>query len=280
MAEADVHGRVVVVTGAGSGMGAAMAAAFLEAGATVVGVDVNGQAVEAVRDRVRSAAGRLEVVEADLSDRGAAQAVIPQALDRAGGLDVLINNAGVGMAVIDPDYSVKPVKFWQADIARWERLMNINVRAPLILAQAATPILLERGWGRIVNVTTSLDTMILPSLSAYGQSKAALEAASASWARELQNTGVTVNVLVPGGPVDTAFLPSTTTLPRDRLIRPEVMGPPALWLASRAADGFTNRRIVARDWNPSLSSREEVEAASFPAAWAGYGPRAAVPNGG
>jgi 3-oxoacyl-[acyl-carrier protein] reductase len=120
--------------------------------------------------------------------------------------------------------------------------------------------------------------MLLPHLSAYGESKASLEAASASWARELEGTGVTVNVLVPGGPVDTAFLPDNTTLPRDKLIKPDVMGAPAVWLASAASDGFTNRRLIARQWRADAATLEHALAISFPAAWAGYGPGAAIPS--
>lgn len=269
-----LEGRIAIVTGAGSGMGAAMAGALLEAGASVVGVDINGAAV-------RSALGsssRLYVHEADLSDREACERITPDALARFGRLDILINNAGVGMAAIDADYSVKPVKFWTVDIDRWERLMNINVRAPLILAKAAAAAMVEQSWGRIINVTTSLDTMIFPHLSAYGQSKASLEAASASWAKELDGTGVTVNVLVPGGPVDTAFLPSNTTFPRDKLIKPDAMGAPAVWLASPASDGFSNRRLIARQWDAEKADMAHAMAISSAAAWAGYGASAAIPS--
>lgn len=276
MADAGLDGRVIVVTGAGSGMGAAMAQALLSAGATVVGVDVDGAAL--VRLQLVTAGDRLKIIEADLSDRSACEQMISRARSIAGGLHGLVNNAGVGMAAIDKDYSVRPVRFWEADVARWERLMNINVRAPLVLAQAAARIFIDQGFGRIVNVTTSLDTMLFPNLSAYGQSKAALEAASASWASELQGTGVTVNVLTPGGPVDTAFLPATTRLPREKLIQPHVMGPPIVWLMNDEANGFTNRRIVARHWAGPNVTRADAERMSAPAAWAGYGPQAVVPD--
>jgi NAD(P)-dependent dehydrogenase (short-subunit alcohol dehydrogenase family) len=276
----DLQGRRAIVTGAGSGMGAAMSAALVNAGATVLAVDRDGPALEKLKNGMQrdNAGPRLQTLVADLSSREECEAIVPRAMAAMGGLHILVNNAGVGMAAIDPDYSVSPVMFWRADISRWQRLMDINLRAPLILASHATPIFLEQGWGRIINVTTSLDTMLRPTLSAYGQSKAALEAGSASWARELEGSGVTVNVLVPGGPVDTAFLPQNTQFPREQLIKPDIMGPPVVWLASKAADGFTNRRVVARDWDGVPASREAAETASSPAAWTEAGSRARVPG--
>ncbi len=280
MAEIKLDDKVTIVTGAGGGMGRVMALSLAEAGALVIAVDISSKALKDLTEGAEALGldSRILPIVTDLGDREACEAVVPKTLTKTGGLHLLVNNAGVGMQAIDPDYSVRPVRFWEADPDRWEYLMNLNVRAPLLLARSAVPEFLEQGWGRIINVTTSLDTMIRPTLSAYGQSKAALEAASASWARELEGTGVTVNVLVPGGPTNTAFLPENTTFPRDKLIQPEVMGPPIRWLASTESDGFTNRRVIARDWDESLPPADAAKHASAPAAWAGWGPQAARPD--
>jgi 3-oxoacyl-[acyl-carrier protein] reductase len=110
------------------------------------------------------------------------------------------------------------------------------------------PALAARGWGRMINVTTSFFTMLSPGCAPYGPAKAALEAASAIWAKEFEGTGVAVNVLIPGGPSDTRMVPPSAPFARDALIPPEALAPPAQWLASPASDGVTGRRADRLAW--------------------------------
>ena len=125
--------------------------------------------------------------------------------------------------------------------------------------------MIARKWGRIVNVTTSYDTMMAPGLTAYGAAKSALEANTAAWAKELEGTGVTANILVPGGPADTAFFPPD--FPRDKLIKPEVMAAPIQWLASAQSDGVSGFRFIGRDWDKSLPPSEAAAKVRAPAGW-------------
>jgi 3-oxoacyl-[acyl-carrier protein] reductase len=272
--------KVAIVTGGADGMGSVMSLALAGAGLTVAAVDVNAQSL----DRLAAAAAaerlqdRVRPFAVDIGDRTECANLVAEVIAEFGGLHVLVNNAGIGMQIVDPDYSLKPPRFWDGKIEGWQRLFDVNVRAPLILAQGAVSHMLAQNWGRIVNVTTSFDTMLAPKVWAYGQAKAALEAGSAGWAGCVNGTGVTVNVLIPGGPVDTALLPPNTNFPRDKLIRPEVMATPIRWLASKDADGFNNRRIIARDWNATLPGREAAERASDPIAWPGFGRRAVMPG--
>jgi len=144
------------------------------------------------------------------------------------------------------------------------------------MACAAVPHLIARRWGRIVNVTTSLDSMMRGGNMPYGQAKAAVEGASASWAEDLAGTGVTVNVLIPGGAADTTMIPDHAPFERCLLNPPSVMVAPVCWLASDASDGVTGRRFIGRDWDPALPDAEAAEAAGAPAAWAALkrkGPR-------
>ena len=219
-------------------MGSVMSLALAKAGLTVAAVDINAHSVDrlvaaAAKERVQE---RVRPFAIDIGDREACAGLVLEVIAELGGLHVLVNNAGIGMQIVDPEYSVKPPRFWESGIEGWQRLFDVNVRAPLILGQAAARHMLGQKWGRIVNVTTSFDTMLAPKVWAYGQAKAALEAASAGWAGGVKDTGVTVNVLIPGGPVDTPLLPPNTDLPRDKLIRPEVMAAPICWLASDDAD--------------------------------------------
>ncbi|MDO9090450.1 MAG: hypothetical protein Q7U62_09975, partial [Burkholderiaceae bacterium] len=98
---------------------------------------------------------------------------------------------------------------------------------------------------------------------------AAFEAYSAILAHELASTGVTVNVLVPGGPVDTAMLPPTPGLARESLLKTDVMAAPLLWLASTASDGVTLRRFRANLWDEALSAADAAELSGSPIAWLG-----------
>ncbi|MFT8243454.1 SDR family NAD(P)-dependent oxidoreductase [Roseomonas sp. BN140053] len=275
-----LDGKTVLLTGAAGGMGSVMTLALLEAGAAVVAVDRDEAALHALlgRARARGLEAKLLPHRADLGDRSACEAVVPGVLAEHGALHGLVNLAGIGPTVFSPDYAVKPVRFWECDIGAWQRLMDINVRAAWILAGAAVPAMLRQGWGRIVNVTTSFDTMLQPNNAAYGQSKAALEAATASWARELEGTGVTVNALAPGGPTDTPLIPANSPMPRHAMIRPEVMGAPAVWLLGEGSDGFTNRRVIARNWRGELPGAEAASAASAPAAWPGFGTQSVRPR--
>ena len=262
-------------------MGAEMALALLGAGASVAALDVSEDGLAAVAARATAneiPESRILTLVADVSDEAACQRAVERTLDRLGGVDILLNDAGVGMRAIDEGYSQNPVRFWQADPARWRRLMDINVGGPFLMARATVPHMIERGTGRIVNVTTSLDTMLAAGMAPYGPSKAALEAGTAIWAKDLAGTGVTANVLVPGGPVDSAFLPPDTQFPRDKLIKPEIMRTPIVWLASQAAEGVTGRRFVARLWDTNLAPEEAAQACSAPVAWEGYGAQAARPD--
>jgi 3-oxoacyl-[acyl-carrier protein] reductase len=139
--------------------------------------------------------------------------------------------------------------------------------------------MIARGWGRIINVTTSFDTMIAAGLSAYGAAKAALEASCVAWSKDLEGTGVSVNVLVPGGPTDTpGFFPPD--LPRPPvLLDPEIMAAPIVWLASRQSDGISASRFVARDWDRKVPPEEAAARVRMPAAWPALAQEAAKARG-
>ena len=277
MAEASVAGRVAIVSGAGGGLGRAMTLALVEAGARVAAVDANRDLAERIAGDARAAAGEDCVVPIcrDLREPDGCAAAVDETLSAFGSVHAVVNNAGIGMATIRENFWADNVKFWDVPTDKWEAVFDVNVKAPFMLAKAAVPYMIAGGWGRIVNVTTSLDTMIRPAWTPYGPSKAALEASSANWAGDLDGTGVTVNVLIPGGPADTPFVTLASQPDRSRLIQPGKMAPPILWLLSDASDGVNGRRFVANDWNPDIAADQAAEAASAPIAWKGFGRQAA-----
>ncbi|MEE2839033.1 MAG: SDR family oxidoreductase [Acidobacteriota bacterium] len=280
MSQSDLKGRIVIITGAGGGMGSAMTLGVASRGAQVTAVDADPASVDAVAKAVAEKVGPGAVLPlvADVTRLEECRNIVEQTRLQFGGVHALVNNAGVGMQSIRKDYMNEPVPFWEADLDRWQRLMDVNWKGPFILASLVAPHLIDQGWGRIVNVTTSLDTMHRRAYTPYGPSKAALEAASSCWAKDLEETGVTVNVLVPGGPTNTGFIPSDAPFDRARLVQPEVMVAPICWLISDGSDGVTDCRLVGRYWDASLPPSEAAKASKAPAAWPDLGSQASWPG--
>jgi NAD(P)-dependent dehydrogenase (short-subunit alcohol dehydrogenase family) len=249
--------RVAIITGAAGGIGQALTRGLVNSGLRVLAVD---RATDGIPEGATALA-------ADLSDPGQAAGVVAQALERFGRLDILVNNAGIGMGSIRPDHWRKPIDFWEVSPEQYQRFVAINAVAPFVIARTAIPHMLKEKWGRIVNVTTSLGTMVRRGYIAYGSSKAALEAQTAVMAADLDGTGVTANVLVPGGATDTAMVPPESGFAREKLLKPEVMVPPLLHLLSDAGGAINGRRFLAVHWDTSLAPEEAAAKAGAPAAW-------------
>jgi NAD(P)-dependent dehydrogenase (short-subunit alcohol dehydrogenase family) len=261
--------RVAIVTGAAGGIGRSLVGGLLGAGLRVAAVDraVDGLAALAESARERQQGANLLTIEADLARDEAAAEIVSAARARFGTIDILVNNAGVGQATIRTDNRQNPIKFWEVTPEQWKLFVAVHNNAPMALSRAVVHDMMRQGWGRIVNVTTSLGTMIRGGSPTYGPSKAALEAFSAIMAKDLAGTGVTVNVLVPGGVTNTGMVPLTAGYDREEMIQPEVMAPPLVWLASDAAARVTGRRFLAVHWDPALPPAEAAEKAGAPVAW-------------
>jgi NAD(P)-dependent dehydrogenase (short-subunit alcohol dehydrogenase family) len=261
--------RAAIVTGAAGGIGRALVKGLLGAGIRVAAVDLtrDGLAVVAGNAREQGKDAALLTIESDLSRDGAAADIVRQARGRFGAIDILVNNAGIGQATLRPGNWQQPLRFWDITADDWRRFVAVHTTAPLTLTQALVPEMIEKKWGRIVNVTTSLGTMIRNGSPTYGPSKAALEAFSAIMAKDLDGTGVTVNVLVPGGVTNTPMVPQEAGFDRQEMIQPEVMAPPLVWLVSNAAQGVTGRRFLAVHWDPALPPAQAAEKAGAPVAW-------------
>lgn len=261
----DSPARVAVVTGAGGGLGGVMAEALLAEGHRVVAVDIDAAALARFRERNARAAERILPVEADIADEAVCRHVVDAAVERFGALHILVHNAGIGMSGLRPDAEVNLPTAEELTPEVWHRFFAVNVHGAFYLTRTALPYMKAAGWGRILHNTTSFLTMlrVLP----YGATKAALECMAAVWAQELEGTGITVNVLVPGGPTDTAFISDAAGWDRARMIRPTVMGPPAAWLCSPAADAVTGRRFIAANWDAALPPQEAAERAGASIGW-------------
>jgi NAD(P)-dependent dehydrogenase (short-subunit alcohol dehydrogenase family) len=260
--------RVAIVTGAAGGIGRAMVQGLLSAGIRVAGVDRDREPLEALTASAREQgkAAELLTIATDLTDDSAADAITKATRGKFGRIDILVNNAGIGPGAIRPDSWQRPLKFWEITPDQWRRFVAVHTTAPLTLTNAVVPEMMRQRWGRIINVTTSLGTMLNAGSPTYGPSKAALEALSAIMAKDLDGTGVTVNVLVPGGITNTPMV-SESGFDRAKMIQPEVMAPPLLWLVSDAAGKVTGRRFLGVHWDPELPPEQAAEKAGAPVAW-------------
>ena len=272
--------RVAIVTGAAGGIGKAMVQGLLAAGIQVVAVDRDREPLEtlAATSREQGKSGDLLTVQTDLTEDSAAAAITRAAHGKFGHLDILVNNAGIGPGAIRSDSWQRPLKFWEITPDQWRRFVAVHTTAPFALTNAVVPEMMGQGWGRIVNVTTSLGTMLNAGNPTYGPSKAALEALSAILAKDLDGTGVTVNVLVPGGVTNTPMISDEAGFDRNKLIQPEVMVPPLLWLVSEAAAKVTGRRFLGVHWDAALPPAQAAEKAGAPVAWASIATMPITPN--
>jgi len=271
-----LDGRTVVLTGAGRGIGAALAVGLSAAGASLALIDIDPGPLEDVAARCR---GDTLTVPCDVTAPDQVRRSVAGIIGRFGAIDALINDAVVGPERLGPTFMTDPPKFWSLDDRLWNRMFTVNVYGAFLMAKTITPLMLEAGRGSLINITTSLDTMYRQGVGAYGATKAALEAHTAVMAQDLSGTGVRANVLIPGGPVNTRMIPKETGVPRDELLQPAVMVAPAVWLCSDHAAGVNGKRFIAARFPDGASDPEAIEAAcGAPVAWPQLGAQAIYPD--
>lgn len=239
-----LSGRVALVTGAGSGIGRAIALGLAETGAAVVLVGRRPEALAAVAAEVAAAGGSAAAVAADLARRDQVQRTAGEAAQPFGPPDILVNAAGVNVR--------KPMAEIGAD--DWDAILAINLTAAFLLGQAMAPAMLARGWGRIINVTSQQARRAFNQSGAYGVAKAGLAALTRSQSEAWSPHGVTANELCPGfiatpmtaavlaDPVAAGALAARTHCGRNGV--PEDLVGAALFLASPAAAFVTGTALA------------------------------------
>jgi NAD(P)-dependent dehydrogenase (short-subunit alcohol dehydrogenase family) len=273
-------GKTALLTGAGQGIGRSLAVGLAEAGLNLVIVDIDGDALKETATQVERQGGRVLPKVMDVTDAAAASALQAEASLAFGCVDVLVNNAAVGPERISARYLTERPKFWDVSDELWLLMLRVNVFGPQLLARTFVKGMLQKRWGRIINITTSLDTMYRQGVGGYGPCKAALEAATRIMAQDVEGTGVTANVLVPGGPVNTRMIPSENGLPADQLIQPQQMCAPLIWLCSDDSNQSNGIRVIANKWKIELPLERRLAEATAPTAWPQLGAQSAFPTTG
>jgi NAD(P)-dependent dehydrogenase (short-subunit alcohol dehydrogenase family) len=246
----------VLVTGGTSGLGRAMAAALVQAGARVVLTSRDAQRAEAVAEELAAPPGALGI-ELDVRDATSVSAGVDRAYGLLGGLDMLVNNAGIGMRTVNPRFMSEPRPFWEVAPAGFRDVLETKATGSFLVARAVVPRMLADGAGRIVTISMNEQTMVRRGFVPYGPAGAAVEALARVIAADLDETPVTANILLPGGATATGMIPDDMTdEARAGLLDAAIMGPPIVWLASPEAAGVHGQRIVARDFEEWLVRRQ------------------------
>ncbi len=200
-------GQVAIVTGAGRGIGRACALILAQAGAAVVLIARSNDEITGVADEIKREGGRALAIATDISDPAQIDHLLVLTLRAFNRVDILVNNAAL----------IEPIgKVWETAPAAWQKLIEVNLIGPYLASRAVLPHLLERGCGRIINISSGLAGFNVHGTSAYSASKAALERFSGILAAEVAGRGVVVAVLRPGV-VDTSMQTQLRQTPAHRL---------------------------------------------------------------
>jgi 3-oxoacyl-[acyl-carrier protein] reductase len=235
--------RIAIVTGAGQGIGRAIALGLAREGARVVIADVNEESASTVKNEIEAGGGRALVIRTDVSNEISVRAMAKRSLEEFGRVDILVNNAG-----IFPTSSVEEMR--EED---WDRVIGTNLVGAFLCSRAVVPKFLEQGTGRIISLTSGRAFQGAKNGAHYAASKAGIIGFSKSLALELAPHGITVNVICPGI-TDTAQPRGHQTeeqmyaqgqrIPLGRIGQPEDLVGPAVFFASDAAAFVTGQTIL------------------------------------
>jgi 3-oxoacyl-[acyl-carrier protein] reductase len=241
----SVADKVVVITGAGQGIGRAFAKSFASAGARVVIAERNVEKAHAVAQEIASGNGHATVVETDVADAESVAALGASVDRQFGRADVLINNAAIFSTL-----EMRP--FDQIPLPEWEQVLRVNITGPFLCARAMLPLMRRNKFGRIINMASGAVTLGRPNYLHYIASKAALEGMTHSMARELGADGITVNAVLPGATYTEIARKTVTPEQKERIVAMQCVPRPqipddlvgvVLFLASDASAFMTGQSL-------------------------------------
>lgn len=246
----NVADQRVLVTGGSSGLGYAMANTLAHEGARVA---ISGRGVDALESAAEKmgagAKNPVVCLTMDVRDDASVERARDELAQRWDGLDVLINNAGIGMRTVNPNFLSEPLGFWDVPTDGFTAVIDTNLTGYFRVSRAFAPQFLSQKRGKIVVVSMNYETMKRKGFIPYGPSRAGAESLAYIMAEDFRPFGITVNLILPGGATDTGMIPDAVPDSlRAKLLSPDVMAEPIRFLASRESDGLTGERIVATDF--------------------------------
>ena len=209
------QGRIVLVTGAASGIGASMSRQYAQEGASLALVDVNAKALEAHAQSLQLLGAKVAWATADVSDYLQCESALAKLTSALGGeIDTLINNAG-----ISPKVNGKPANFWEMDPAEWTKVVGVNLHGAFNWSRLVTPSMVQHRFGSIVNMSSVAAKFFVSFTAAhYGTTKAALIGMTRDLAGELGPYGITVNAIAPGR-INTPLMKTASQATNDAIIQ-------------------------------------------------------------
>ncbi|MBM7783953.1 SDR family NAD(P)-dependent oxidoreductase [Tenggerimyces flavus] len=247
----DGNAKKILITGGTSGLGLAMAEALAANDATVALTGRSGERAKEVAASLPNAIG----LGLDVRDETAVSEGVAEVWERLRGIDLLVNNAGIGMRTVNPNFLTQPTRFWEVPADGFRAVVETNLTGYFLVAREVVPRMLAAGSGRIVNIAVNEQSMRRTGFVPYGPSRAGSESLSRIMAADLEGTGITVNLLMPGSATVTGMFPDDVPAGL-RILQPDVMGPPIVWLASAEAVGVHDERIDASQFDDWLRQRQ------------------------
>ncbi|MCL1835628.1 MAG: SDR family oxidoreductase [Oscillospiraceae bacterium] len=253
----DLKGFHAFITGGSSGFGFEMAKTLLAHNATVAIAARGGDKLEKAYSALKEISADVYRVDMDVRDLGSVASAADWVAKNFERVDMLVNNAGIGMRGANTGSRDAPTPFYEIPVDAFRNIVETNFIGYFYVARAIVPLILKSGGGRVVNVSTGLRTMTARGQLPYGPARAAAEAMSVILTDELKGKNTTVNVLLPGGASNTGFVPEDERGRFDlsALLPASILNEAILFLSSGLAKGMTGERIIGREFDEWLEKK-------------------------
>lgn len=229
----NLRGKVAIVTGGGRGIGREIALLFASEGAKITVAARSSDQIANVIKEIIDQGGEVVGACADVANEDEVRKMVDETIEKFGRVDMLVNNAGI----------IEPGPIASVDSERWRRVIEVNLIGAFYCSKAVTPILIEQGWGRIINMSSRSGKIGRPSLTAYCASKHGILGLTKALAEELAPFNITVNAICPGV-VETDMISETIRQQvGDKIIKPSQIAELALYLAGDSASAITGEAI-------------------------------------